>query len=65
MTKQHILLNLAIMLFQDETLTLGQAAELAELHQSEFQKELAKRKIPIHYGENEFLADMKTITQMK
>src|SRR5690606_35289136 len=48
MSVEEILLRVAILLFQEEKLTLGQAADLAGLHQIQFQRELAKRNIPIH-----------------
>ncbi len=65
LTSQDILLRVAILLFVDEEVTLAQAAQIAEMHQSQFQKELAKRKIPIHYGEEEYRRDVKTIAKMK
>jgi predicted HTH domain antitoxin len=61
LTEKTLLLKFAVMLFQEECVTLAQASELAQLHQIQFQKELAKRKIPIHYGENELMNDLKTI----
>ena len=65
LTESDILLQLAILLFEQEKLTLAQASELARLHKIQFQKELAKRKIPIHYGEAELKADMETLSKMK
>ncbi len=64
LTKEDLLLRLAIELFREELVTLGQGANLAGLHQSQFQKELAKRKIPIHYGIEEFEEDLKTIKSL-
>jgi len=61
MTVEEIMLRVAIMLFQEEKLTLGQAADLAGLHQIQFQQELAKRDIPIHYGEEEFESDLQNL----
>ena len=63
--ENDILLQLAILLFEQEKLTLAEASELARLHQIQFQKELAKRKIPIHYGKEELKADMQTLSKMK
>lgn len=54
-------LRVAIELFQDKKVTLVQASQIAGLHQSQFQKELARRKIPIHYDINDFEADMQTL----
>jgi len=64
LTAAEIRLRLAILLFQEESLTLGQASKLANLHQIQFQKELAKRDIPIHYGMEEFKRDLDTIKRI-
>ncbi len=62
LSAEEILLKVAIVLFQEEKLTLGQASKLAELHQFEFQKELADRNIPVHNGEEDYQNDLKTIS---
>ncbi|MEI6410458.1 MAG: UPF0175 family protein [Bacteroidota bacterium] len=54
-------LRVAIELFQDNKVTLVQASQIAGLHQSQFQKEIARRKIPIHYDIDDFEADLKTL----
>lgn len=64
LSPEKIQLRLAILLFEEEILTLGQASEMAGLHQIMFQKELAKRKISIHYGEDDFEKDWQTIKQL-
>jgi predicted HTH domain antitoxin len=58
-------LELAVTLFQQERLTLGQASRLAEMSQLSFQAVLADRQIPIHYGVEEFLEDMRNIPPAK
>jgi predicted HTH domain antitoxin len=65
LSAKEILLKIAILLFQEEKLTLGQASKLAELHQFEFQQELAKRRIPVHYDEEDFRRDLQTIAKIK
>ena len=60
-----ILLKLAILLFQEERISLGQASKLANLHLVEFQKELAKRNIPIHYGQDQYMNDIQMIENLK
>ncbi len=64
-TPEELLLFLAIELFKEEKITLGQGSKLAGLHQIQFQRELAKRKIPIHYGIEEFEADLETLSKLK
>jgi len=54
-------LHLAIGLFVSEDATLGQAAEVAGLTQAEFLRELGKRRIPIHYGSEELMADLQVV----
>ncbi len=58
-TEQAVKLLIAIALFKEEILTLGQAAGLAGLPQLIFQKELAKRKIAVHYGVKELRQDLQ------
>lgn len=59
LSEDQVKLELAILLFQQEHLTMAQAARLAGLHRMQMQRELARRKIPIHYGIEELKADMK------
>ena len=61
LTEQQLKCELAIALFQLERLTLTQAAKLAEETQLEFQKALASRRIPIHYGPAELEEDLRTL----
>jgi predicted HTH domain antitoxin len=55
--------ELALALFQQERLTLAQASRLAEMTHLTFQALLAERKIPLHYGVQEFREDLRTIRQ--
>jgi len=57
-------LHLAIGLFVAEEVTLGQAAEVAGLSQSEFLKELGRRRIPIHYGAPELAEDLRAVASL-
>jgi len=61
MTDDELLQEIAILLFQKEKLTLGQASKLAKLDQLQFQHLLASRKIPVHYDVEEFEEDLKTL----
>jgi len=64
MTEPELKQELAVTLFQQERLTLAQASRLAGLGQLAFQALLAAREIPIHYGIEEFHADLRTLRQM-
>jgi predicted HTH domain antitoxin len=61
LTESELKIELAVALFQNDRLTLGQASRLAEMGQLEFQKILASRSIPIHYGIDDLEADLRTI----
>ena len=58
-------LHLALTLFQQEFLSLGKASEFAGLHLSQFQKELAKRQIAVHYDVDEYQQDIETLDSHK
>jgi predicted HTH domain antitoxin len=61
MSEAELREEIAILLFQKERLTLGQASQLAQISQLQFQRLLADRKIPLHYGVTEFEEDIRTI----
>ena len=64
MTEAELMQEIAIMLFQKEKLTLGQASRLAQVSQLQFQFLLASRQIPIHYDVAEFEADLRTLQEL-
>lgn len=53
--------EIAILLFEQERFTLGQASHFVGMNQLEFQRLLASRKIPIHYDIAEFREDVKSL----
>jgi len=55
-------LHFAIGAFVSEEVTLGQAAEMAGVSQTELMSVLAKRRIPLHYDSSDFADDLKTIS---
>jgi predicted HTH domain antitoxin len=57
-------LELAVMLFQKEKLTLAQSSRLAEMPRLRFQQLLASRQIPVHYGVDELESDVATMREM-
>ena len=56
--------EIAILLFQQDRLTLGQASEFAGVSQLEFQRLLAKHHIATHYDVQDFANDVDTLRQM-
>ena len=64
MSKKELLQEIAVMLFQKEKLTLGQASRMAGISQLQFQHLLASRQIPLHYDVDDFEADLTTLRAM-
>lgn len=62
-TPEDIKLHLALGMFLDNRVTLGQGAAIAGLSQSEFLRELGSRQIPVHYDEADARADVATAEQ--
>jgi predicted HTH domain antitoxin len=56
--------EIAVLLFQKEKLTLGQASQLAVMTQLQFQHLLASRQIPVHYDVEDFEADLRTLREL-
>jgi len=65
MTAAELRQEIAVLLFQKEKLTLGQASRLAEMSQVQFQHLLASRHISVHYDVAEFEEDLKTLQELQ
>jgi len=64
MTESELLQEIAILLYQKEKLSLGQASRLAQMTQWQFQLLLGSREITVHYDVAEFQSDLKTLHEM-
>lgn len=64
LSKQDAALHLAFGLYVTDEATLGQAAQTAGLSQAAFLKELGRRHIPIHYGQDELAADLQAVEDL-
>jgi predicted HTH domain antitoxin len=64
MTEEELLQEIAILLYQKEKLSMGQASKLARMNQWQFQLLLGSRKIPVHYDVTEFESDLNTLREM-
>ena len=64
LTQQNAAIHLALGLFADDEATLGQAAEIAGMTQTDFLRELGRCRIPIHYGLDELTEDLRTVEQL-
>jgi predicted HTH domain antitoxin len=63
MTEAEMKQEIAIMLFQKEKLTLGQASQFAAMNRIAFQHLLASRQIPVHYDVEDFEEDIKNLRE--
>jgi len=55
---RRLLLELAVALYAQQILGLGKAAQLAGMTRLELNGVLAKRQVPMHYGEAELTEDL-------
>ena len=61
MSEAELLQEIAVMLFQKERFTLGQASRFARMNQLQFQRLLASRQISLHYDIAELREDVKSL----
>lgn len=59
--EEEMRLEIAVLLFEKELFTLGQASEFAQLSQYSFMQELGKRDISIHYDVADYKEDLKNL----
>lgn len=61
LSEEEFRLEIALSLYERKILSLGKAADFASLHRIAFQKELAKRKIAVHFTIEEIEKDLRTL----
>jgi predicted HTH domain antitoxin len=64
LSESELKAELAVTLFQQNRLTLSQAARLAQMPQLDFQRLLANREISIHYGVDQLEYDLKRVAEL-
>jgi predicted HTH domain antitoxin len=64
LSERELKVEIAVMLFEKEKLTLGQASRLATMNRLEFQHLLASRRIPVHYDVADFEQDLDTLGEL-
>ncbi len=64
MTGVEMKQEIAVLLFQKEKFTLGQASRFAGMNRVAFQHLLASRQIAIHYDVEDFEQDVKNLREM-
>jgi len=63
LSEHDLKVELAVHLFEKNFFTLGTAAEFCGVHKLEMQKELAKRKIPLHYDSDMLREDLHNLNE--
>jgi predicted HTH domain antitoxin len=61
LSEQELLQELALLLYQQERLTLGNASRLAKMHPYDFMQLMASRNVCIHYDVDDFEEDLRTL----
>jgi predicted HTH domain antitoxin len=64
LSERDLLQELALLLFQQNRLTLAQSSRLAKLDRISFQQLLASRDIHVHYDIADFEEDIHTLQQL-
>jgi predicted HTH domain antitoxin len=64
LTVPRAALHFAIGLYTSGEVTLGQAADVAGLSQTEFLHELGRRRIPLRYDRADFAEDIATLREL-
>jgi len=63
LSENELFLEIVLMLFCQDKISLGKASELMGMHRMQFQKLLADRGICVHYDVAEFQEDLKTLQE--
>ncbi len=61
MSEEEMRQEIAILLYQKEKLTVGQACRFAQMSRLEFRHLAASRGIPMRYGVQDFEQDLDTL----
>lgn len=62
--KEEVKISTSIDLFKRKLLSLGKAAELANMCTADFIDILGKNKIPLHYTKEDFEEDLITVSKL-
>jgi predicted HTH domain antitoxin len=60
---EQVRIELAAALYASNRATTGRAARIAGLSYLDMQRELCRRRIPMHYGLKEFEQDLQTLRE--
>ncbi|MBW4653779.1 MAG: UPF0175 family protein [Kaiparowitsia implicata GSE-PSE-MK54-09C] len=63
LSEAELLLEIIVLLFQQEKLSLGKASEILRMPQIHFQRLLADRGICVHYDVADFQEDLQHLSE--
>jgi predicted HTH domain antitoxin len=63
LSESDLFLEIVLMLFRQDKVSLGKASELMGMHRMQFQKLLSDRDICVHYDVVELQADLKALSE--
>lgn len=63
LSETDLLLEIVLLLFQKDKLSLGKASEILGMTQIRFQRLLDEREICVHYDVAEFQEDVQSLSQ--
>jgi len=64
-SERDALVDIAIGLYKREQVSLGRAAEIANMSSPAFLDELGRRKIPINYGVDDLRQDLSSVRETR
>jgi predicted HTH domain antitoxin len=64
LSERDLRMELALALYSRGKLSLGKAAEVAEIHIADLMREMADREIPLNYCIADFEHDIRTLAKM-
>lgn len=63
--ERSLRIEVAVILYDREILSLGLAAQMANLDRMQFQQALSERNVPIKYRSEDLMLDLQTLRQLK
>jgi len=64
LSEAQLRLEIALMLYQQRRFSMGRASKFAGLHQVQFMREMARRKIAMNYDEQALEEDAKSLGRL-
>ena len=64
LSQEQLRVELAVQLYEQGKLTVGQAGRMTAMGSIKFQQELGRRHIPSNYDQNDLDADLKTLSNL-